>query len=525
VCRRLLRSHHDAEDAFQAAFLILVRKAATVQPMEMVGNWLYGVAHHTAVKARAVAAKRSVRERQMPEMSEPALWHDAPRREMRRGASHHNDGQPDLWHDLEPLLDQELALLPEKYRVLIVLCNLEGKTRKEVARQLGCPEGTAASRLARARTMLAKRLARRGVTVSGGMLAVLLSAQAAGASVPSTVACSTIQAATLLAAGKAAAAGAISQSALALSQGVIKAMQLTKLKTLTISLLMLSMMTFTTAMLAFAMTADRSNNEQVADQAKGGEKPAAKVEKQKKDPPKDFTNSIGMKFVWIPAGTFMMGTPPGEDRGQIVHDETQHKVTLTRGFYMGVYPVTQEQWQEIMGNNPSKFKGEKNLPVDTVSWDDCQEFVKKLREKDKKQYRLPTEAEREYACRAGTTTPFYFGETISTDQANYDGDGVYGNGKRGVNRNKTTPVGTFPANAWGLYDMHGNVLQWCQDWVGDYPKNDVVDPQGPEKGTARVVRSGSWYGHPHYVRSAFRYSVEPAVRHDRCGLRVCFFVE
>jgi len=693
--------------------------------------------------------------------------------------------QQDPWHDLQPLLDQELSLLPEKYRVLIVLCDLEGKTRKEVARQLGCPEGTAASRLARARTMLAKRLTRRSVTVSGGLLGVMLSAQAGPAAVPSTVVCSAIQAATLLAAGKATAAGAISANALALSQGVIKAMQLTKLKTVTAVLLMLSMVTLTTALLAWGQTPDKGNSVEKAqkqaaqtepkdpprtftnslgmkfvwippgnfalgspkeeklrradetqhkvtltkgfymgvhpvtqeqwlalmpavigninqcrfqgeknlpvdtvswdscqefvnklrdkekklyrlpteaeweyacragtttpfhfgetissDQAnfnglnlaynngkqgiwrkkttpvgsfpanawglhdmhgnvfqwcqdgyaaypekdvvdpqgpeeelrmlRGGswasdpqvcrsafrhkegfaghgvrlccsldqtegkgngvDKPAAQAEKQpalaqQKDPPKDFTNNIGMKFVWIPPGTFLMGTPKGEDRGQIVYDETQHKVTLTRGFYMGVYPVTQEQWQEIMGNNPSKFKGEKNLPVDTVSWDDCQEFLKKLRGKDKKPYRLPTEAEREYACRAGTTTPFHFGETISTDQANYDGNHVYGNGKQGVYRGKTTPVGSFPANAWGLHDMHGNVLQLCQDWLGDYPHKDVVDPQGPEKGKERVVRSGSWYGDPHYIRSAFRHSIKPDFRHDRCGLRVCFFVE
>src|ERR1019366_4506347 len=129
--------------------------------------------------------------------------------------------------------------------------------------------------------------------------------------------------------------------------------------------------------------------------------------------------------------------------------ETQHKVTLTKGFYMGVYTVTQEEWQAVMGNNPSHFTGAKNLPVENVSWNDCQEFIKKLREKDKKPYRLPTEAEWEYACRAGTKTPFHFGETISTDQANYNGEHIYGDGKKGLDRKKTTPVGTFPANAWG----------------------------------------------------------------------------
>src|SRR5262249_43140137 len=154
-----------------------------------------------------------------------------------------------------------------------------------------------------------------------------------------------------------------------------------------------------------------------------------------------------------------MGSPKGELLREFLRgDETQHKVTLTRGFYMGVYPVTQEEWQAVMGKNPSRFKGEKNLPVEMVTWDDCQKFIKKLQAKDKggKAYRLPTEAEWEYACRAGTTTPFHFGETISTEQANYDGNSVYGNGNKGAFRKKTTPVGTFPGNAWGLHDMHGN---------------------------------------------------------------------
>ena len=244
---------------------------------------------------------------------------------------------------------------------------------------------------------------------------------------------------------------------------------------------------------------------------------------EKKDPPKDFTNSIGMKFVWIKPGSFMMGSPKEEkERGG---DETQHKVTLTKGFYMGVYTVTQEQWKEVMGNNPSEFKGEKNLPVEMVSWDDCQAFIKKLREKDKKPYRLPTEAEWEYSCRAGTTTPFHFGETISTDQANYNGTYTYGNGKKGLLRLKTTPVGSFPANAWGLHDMHGNIWQWCQDWFGDYPQDDVVDPQGPEKGKFRVRRGGSWGYHPLNCRSAFRTWSEPGHRSSLFGCRLCFSVE
>jgi formylglycine-generating enzyme required for sulfatase activity len=259
----------------------------------------------------------------------------------------------------------------------------------------------------------------------------------------------------------------------------------------------------------------------------GGMAPDRKPDE--KEPPKTFTNSLGMKFVWIPPGTFMMGTPKGENEQESFgrFDETQHKVTLTKGFYMGVHLVTQEQWQEVMGNNPSHFKGEKNLPVDQVSWHDCQEFIKKLREKDKakKAYRLPTEAEWEYACRAGTTTPFHFGETISTEQANYNGKAVYGTGKQGVFRQKTTPVGSFPANAWGLHDMHGNVWQSCQDCFGNYPKNDVTDPQGPEKGVCRVLRGGSYSSPPSSCRSASRFRTIPVGRLNYYGFRVCFSVD
>jgi sulfatase modifying factor 1 len=241
------------------------------------------------------------------------------------------------------------------------------------------------------------------------------------------------------------------------------------------------------------------------------------------DPPKHVINSIGMKFAWIAPGNFIMGSPKEEkERGD---NETQHKVTLTKGFYVGVHLVTQEQWQALMGKNPSHFKGEKNLPVEMVSWDDCQEFIKKLREKDKKAYRLPTEAEWEFACRAGTKTPFWFGDTISTDQANYDGDFIYGNGKKGVYREKTTPVDSFPANAWGLHDMHGNLWQWCQDWLGDYPQNDVIDPQGPNEGQYRVLRGGSWNFFPEHCRSAFRNGVEPGSRLSFIGFRLCFCLD
>jgi RNA polymerase sigma factor (sigma-70 family) len=211
VCRRLL-SFHDAEDAFQATFLVLCRKAASIVPREMVANWLHGVAHHAALHSRRTTARRRARDRQVAEMPEPAVT------------------EHDAWRDLRPALDQELSRLPDRHRVVIVLCDLEGKTRKEAARQLGCPEGTVAGRLARARVTLARRLARRGLALSGGALAALLCEQSACAAVPPSVVSSTLKAASLFAAGQAAAPGAISVQVAALTEGVLKAMLLTKLK-------------------------------------------------------------------------------------------------------------------------------------------------------------------------------------------------------------------------------------------------------------------------------------------------------
>jgi RNA polymerase sigma factor (sigma-70 family) len=217
--RRVLRDHHDAEDAFQATFLVLARKAASVTPRELVANWLYGVARQTALKARATAARRRGRERQMERMPEPPV------------------AEQDRWDDLVSLLDQELSRLPDKYRAAVVLCDLEGKTRKEAARQFGLPEGTVASRLARGRALLAKRLARFGLAVSGGALAAMLSQQVASAGVPASVMSSTVKAVTLVAAGQ-ATAGLISARVAALTEGVMRTMLLTKLKIATAVLLM-----------------------------------------------------------------------------------------------------------------------------------------------------------------------------------------------------------------------------------------------------------------------------------------------
>jgi formylglycine-generating enzyme required for sulfatase activity len=202
------------------------------------------------------------------------------------------------------------------------------------------------------------------------------------------------------------------------------------------------------------------------------------------EPPRYSTNGVGMKLVRIPPGSFMMGSPPGEDGRR--DDETRHRVTLTKSFYMGVHPVTQEEWRAVMGNDPSFFRGD-TLPVERVSWDDCQTFLARMSTREGYVYRLPTEAEWEYCCRAGTTTPFYVGGSLSTDHANFKGDSLpHGKSKQEVVRNQTTPVGSFRANAWGLYDMHGNVWEWCADWYGPYPHVAVVDPKGAFAESAMV---------------------------------------
>ncbi len=229
-------------------------------------------------------------------------------------------------------------------------------------------------------------------------------------------------------------------------------------------------------------------------------------------------NSIGMKLTYIPAGEFMMGSPSNE--ANRMSDETQHRVRISQPFLMQTTEVTQSQWQSVMGNNPSVFKGDSNLPVEKVSWSDAVAFCEKLSQRDGRTYRLPTEAQWEYACRAGTTTPFSFGHTLSTNQANYNGNFVYGSGVKGTYRGKTVAVGSFPANAWGLYDMHGNVWEWCSDWYGDYPSGNVTDPTGASDGSARVCRGGSWDINPGFCRSAVRLWINPPSSSYIIGFRV-----
>jgi formylglycine-generating enzyme required for sulfatase activity len=217
----------------------------------------------------------------------------------------------------------------------------------------------------------------------------------------------------------------------------------------------------------------------------------------------------GMKFAYIPAGEFVMGSPADEIGRD--SNETRHRVKLTRAFMMTTTPVTQSQWKAVMGENPSFFKAD-DLPVENVSWDDAVAYCQMLCEQEGKQYRLPTEAEWEYACRAGTTTAYYTGD----GEAALDVAGWY----HANSEERTQPVGQKKSNAWGLCDVHGNVWQWCNDCFADYPAGDVSDPKGPPEGSSRVLRGGAWVSSPHFCRSANRGWNSPHTRHYRLGFRV-----
>jgi formylglycine-generating enzyme required for sulfatase activity len=229
----------------------------------------------------------------------------------------------------------------------------------------------------------------------------------------------------------------------------------------------------------------------------------------------DLGKGVKLELVLVPAGEFMMGSPDS-DRDAYGDEKPRHKVRITRPFYLGKYPVTQEQWESLMGDNPSKFKGPKN-PVEQVTWNYCQAFVDKLNAKfanEKGRFALPTEAQWEYACRAGSTARYGFGD----DATSFGKYGWYDK-----NSGDTThPVGEKQPNAWGLYDMHGNVWAWCQDWFDGayYARSPTDDPRGPADGSSRVNRGGSRVYPPWICRSASRSKCGPGDRSHDLGLRV-----
>jgi formylglycine-generating enzyme required for sulfatase activity len=239
----------------------------------------------------------------------------------------------------------------------------------------------------------------------------------------------------------------------------------------------------------------------------------------------EIAPGVKMAFVLVPPGRFWMGSP--EDEKERDKDETLHEVTITQPFYLGKYVVTQAQYKAVTGKDPSTFKGAE-LPVETVSWEEADAFARELSGKRgwKQLYRLPAEAEWEYACRGGRpfSHPFGIGagRSLSSTQANFHGNYPYGGAAKGPYLERATPVGNYPANALGLYDMHGNVWQWCADWYGDYPTANVTDSTGPAPGpgSGRVIRGGGWGGRASYCRAAYRRGVAPAYRDNDLGFRL-----
>jgi len=246
----------------------------------------------------------------------------------------------------------------------------------------------------------------------------------------------------------------------------------------------------------------------------------------------DLGGGVKMDLVLIPAGEFMMGSRDSAQEiarktghsnvkaGQFASEYPLHRVQITKPFYMGMYEVTQAQYERVMGTNPSVFKGPRN-PVQCITWNYAREFCRKLSQKTGKGVRLPTEAEWEYACRAGTTTPFHYGNSLVSNQANFNGNYPYDGAAKGWQLGMTS-VGSFAANAWGLYDMHGNVWEWCADWYdnGYYAKSPEKDPTGPAKGRLRVLRGGCTGSLAGMCRSAFRLGFLPESRRGDMGFRV-----
>ncbi|MDF1816771.1 MAG: formylglycine-generating enzyme family protein, partial [Verrucomicrobiales bacterium] len=253
---------------------------------------------------------------------------------------------------------------------------------------------------------------------------------------------------------------------------------------------------------------------------------AIKVGEFPKDPVlrDKYTNGIGMEMVFLPPGKFQMGSP--ENKEDRLDDEVLHEVELTRGFWLGKYEVTQRAWIAVMGENPSSFPN-LNAPVEKVSWNDVTKFCEILTEREWNagrlpanwQYALPTEAQWEYACRAGTETPFFWGKTLNGKRANCDGTNPYGTVITGPYIQRTATVGSYQPNPWGLYDMHGNVYEWCLDWYGEYEVGKP-DPQGPVSGENRVMRGGSWFDLAGDCRSALRLRNNPEFSDFDIGFRV-----
>jgi RNA polymerase sigma factor (sigma-70 family) len=495
-------------EAVQAVFLTLARRADSVSGT-CLGGWLTTTAQRVVIDQHRRLARRRRHEQ------EAAVAQDQQRAAAGAGPS---------WDEARQHLDAALASLSAGRREAILRFYLEGRPQAEVAAELGCSVAAVKTRVHEGLEGLRVFFARKGIALGGVALAGGLASEAT-ASDPTLVA-TCVQ--TVLT--PAAAPGAA-----ALANGVITAM-IIKTATLIAAGLVLAGSCLTAALVMGAEPAQAPVSVPVAPTPVAAAPAVAKAA-WATDSGKDQYGAwadlkvadVTQRFRWIQPGTFTMGSSQAEKDAAVqagakpewVAPEVQHQVTLTQGFWLADSACTQALWQAITGSNPANFKDSPQNPVEQVSWDDCQQFLSKLNGRvSGGGFRLPSEAQWEYACRAGTTTAFSFGSTITPEQVNYDGNFPFAGAAKGLYRQKTVPVKSLPPNGWGLYEMHGNVWQWCNDWYGDFSGSAERDPAGPSSGSGRVYRGGSWSSGARNCRSAVRGWLTPDYRYSRLGFRI-----
>jgi formylglycine-generating enzyme required for sulfatase activity len=467
--------------------------------------------------------------------------------EREAGANHVSQPAPEnAWLEIRPFLDEELHQLPEKYRLPIILCYLEGKTYTEAARALGWTKGTVSGRLAFARSLLRQRLIRRGLVLTPSIFGTLISRGTVDAAVPAYLSARTVQAALLLMKGH-GVAGVVSIRIAAL----LKAASQTAIGPLKLGIISALLVSLSAAGAGY-MTLQANQNKTKTSRSSessvtflNATPPVDSNRKERAEAPKPlvapFTageaqaaqeawakylgkkveeeislggGSLKMVFVLIPPGTFKMGSPDEElklkgDDKAFPEETPQHNVTITKPLYLGKSHVTQAEYVQLTGKkNPSFHNGDvaqedrSRFPVDSVNWADadaCRAALEKYLGSSWSKARLPSEAMWEYACRAGTETRWNVGNRLT------DADATFG--LRPGHFRMPWAVGSGRPNAFGLYDMNGNVCQWCSDRYGKYSAGDQTDPEGPEKGSARTFRGGSYYAPARLCRSAARGNI------------------